>query len=45
MPDKARILDSVVCTECGESTMASRVRTFGGQPYCIPCFETLDRRL
>jgi formylmethanofuran dehydrogenase subunit E len=45
MPDKARILASATCTECGESTMASRVRTLRGQPYCIPCFEALDRRL
>jgi formylmethanofuran dehydrogenase subunit E len=45
MPDKARILASVTCTGCGEATMASRVRTFGGQPYCIPCFEALDCRL
>ena len=43
MPDKARILDSIVCTECGEAAMSTRVRTFRGQPYCIPCFETLTR--
>jgi formylmethanofuran dehydrogenase subunit E len=41
MPDKAQILASVVCTECGEATMTTRVRTFRGQPYCIPCFEAL----
>jgi formylmethanofuran dehydrogenase subunit E len=41
MPDKARILDSLICAECGESTMATRVRTFRGQPYCIPCFQAL----
>jgi formylmethanofuran dehydrogenase subunit E len=45
MPDKARILASVICAKCGESTMSTRVRTLRGQPYCIPCFETLDRRL
>ena len=41
MPDKARILRSIVCTECGEATMATRVRSFRGQPYCIPCFKAL----
>jgi formylmethanofuran dehydrogenase subunit E len=41
MPDKARILTSIACTECGEGTMATRVRYFRGQPYCIPCFEAL----
>jgi len=41
MPDKARILTSIVCTGCGEAAMSTRVRHFRGQPYCIPCFETL----
>ena len=41
VPDKARILTSIVCTECGEATMSTRVRTFRGQPYCMPCFEAL----
>lgn len=41
MPDKARILTSIVCTECGEATMSTRVRTFRGRPYCTPCFEAL----
>jgi formylmethanofuran dehydrogenase subunit E len=45
MPDKAHILNSIRCSECGEPTMSTRVRTFRGQPYCIPCFETRDRRL
>lgn len=26
----------------GEPTMASRVRTVDGKPYCVPCFEALD---
>jgi formylmethanofuran dehydrogenase subunit E len=43
MPGKARILSSIVCSECGESTMATRVRSFRGRPYCIPCFEALAR--
>lgn len=43
MPDKARIVPSIVCSECGEATMSTRIRTFRGQPYCIPCFETLTR--
>jgi len=43
MPDKARILTSMVCAACGEGTMATRVRYFAGQPYCIPCFDALTR--
>jgi formylmethanofuran dehydrogenase subunit E len=41
VPDKARILNSIVCSECGEAAMSTRVRRFRGQPYCIPCFEAL----
>ena len=41
MPDKARILASIACTECGEAAMSTRVRYFRGQPYCIPCFSAL----
>jgi formylmethanofuran dehydrogenase subunit E len=44
MPDKARILTSIACTECGEATMSTRTRTFRGQPYCIPCFEALTQK-
>ena len=43
MPAKARILASIPCAECGEATMSTRVRYFRGQPYCIPCFETLTQ--
>lgn len=43
MPDKARILRSAVCTECGEATMALRVHHFRGQAYCTPCFEMLTQ--
>jgi formylmethanofuran dehydrogenase subunit E len=42
-PDKARILTSIVCTECGEAAMSTRVRYFRGQPYCMPCFEALTQ--
>ena len=41
VPDRARILNSIVCTECGEAAMSTRVRYFRGQPYCIPCFNAL----
>jgi formylmethanofuran dehydrogenase subunit E len=43
MPDKARILQSIPCTECGEATMSTRVHYFQGQPYCIPCYEALTQ--
>jgi formylmethanofuran dehydrogenase subunit E len=45
IPEKARIHESIVCSACGESAMETRIRLFRGQPYCIPCFEALDRRV
>lgn len=38
-PPRARIHDSVPCSACGEAVMETRVRRFGGQELCIPCFE------
>jgi formylmethanofuran dehydrogenase subunit E len=43
-PRPARILDSLTCAACGESTMESRTRRFGGQDYCIPCFEKVEQK-
>ncbi|MDP6178365.1 MAG: FmdE family protein [Desulfatiglandales bacterium] len=44
MPKKARVLDSLTCQACGESTMESRTRRFLGQTLCFPCFEAMERR-
>lgn len=38
-PRKARIHASIVCAECGEGTMETRVHRFGGRELCTPCFE------
>ncbi len=43
-PRPARILDSLDCCVCGESTMESRTRRYGGRTYCIPCFEQVDQK-
>lgn len=43
-PLRARLMDSLICERCGESTMESRTRRFLGQVVCGPCFEHLDRR-
>jgi len=45
IPERARIYESVICTGCGERVMETRIRLLRGRPYCIPCFETRDRRL
>ena len=39
MPRSARILASLVCEACGESTMESRTRRFAGKTFCQPCFD------
>ena len=45
VPRKARILESIVCQECGEATMESRTRRLFGQSLCISCFEAVEKRL
>lgn len=39
MPHRARIHSSVPCESCGEPTMETRVRRFGGRELCQPCFD------
>ena len=43
-PKKARIHTSIVCAECGEAAMETRIRKFGGRDLCIPCFEKIEPR-
>lgn len=43
-PQKARILASLVCEQCGEAVMESRTRRFNEQTLCIPCFRDLENR-
>lgn len=38
-PRKARIHASVVCANCGEGTMETRIRRLGGRELCPPCFD------
>jgi formylmethanofuran dehydrogenase subunit E len=38
-PRKARIHASVNCADCGEATMETRIRRFGGRELCPECFE------
>lgn len=44
-PRPARILESLACEACGESTMESRTRRFAGQTLCIPCFEAVEQKV
>ncbi len=45
IPEKARIFNSVNCSECGEKVMEPRARVKNGQPVCIPCAVEYDSRL
>lgn len=45
MPRSARVLDSLPCEACGEMTMESRTRRFGGKTLCIPCFEGVEQKI
>jgi formylmethanofuran dehydrogenase subunit E len=43
MPHKARILESLICRDCGEAAMESRTRRLFGKTLCIPCFEAAEK--
>jgi formylmethanofuran dehydrogenase subunit E len=44
-PRPPRILQSMVCEHCGETTMESRTRRFAGQTLCIPCFQMVEQKI
>ena len=44
IPRKARILESLICQNCGEATMESRTRRLFNKALCIPCFEAMEKR-
>lgn len=45
MPRPAKILQSMVCEDCGETHMESRSRRFAGKTLCIPCFEKVEQKI
>ena len=38
-PEPARIRNSVICAECSEPVMETRIREVNGKILCIPCAE------
>ncbi len=44
VPKPARILQSLRCEACGEMTMESRTRRFGGKTLCLSCFEKVEQK-
>ncbi|MFO7990026.1 MAG: FmdE family protein [Desulfotignum sp.] len=41
----ARILESMVCQECKEKVMESRIRRYAGKDLCIPCFSQYEQKI
>ena len=37
LPAEAEIHKSIICEECGEAAMETRIQEVGGQRLCIPC--------
>jgi formylmethanofuran dehydrogenase subunit E len=44
VPRRARVHSGHICRRCGERAMETRTRIYGGEFYCIPCFEEIERR-
>ena len=44
-PRPARVLQSLTCEDCGESTMESRTRRFAGKTLCIPCYGRIEQKI
>jgi formylmethanofuran dehydrogenase subunit E len=43
-PEKARIVESIICDRCKEPVMATRIKEVDGMKLCIPCFESRTGR-
>jgi len=42
-PQRAQIHESIICDECGDPTMATRIQNFNGMDLCIPCYHKLTK--
>ncbi len=42
-PSRAEIHESIKCENCGDPTMATRIKVLNGQKLCIPCFQDLKK--
>ncbi|MFC1671441.1 FmdE family protein [Spirochaetota bacterium] len=41
VPESARVHDSIVCANCGELAMSTRIQNWNGKKLCTPCYEAL----
>jgi len=44
MPRYAELASSIACVKCGEMTMATKLKNLNGKEFCVPCFETTNKR-
>ena len=42
-PERAQIHDSIICSNCKELTMSTRIRKINNKELCIPCYEELKK--
>jgi len=40
-PEEAQIHESIICENCGDPTMSTRVFEYEGKKLCIPCFNKI----
>lgn len=40
LPQRAQVLQTVICDSCGEGAMETKIRLYKGKNLCIPCFRT-----
>ena len=44
IPQKAKIVESAICDQCGEPTMVDLLQERDGQKVCIPCEQRVPRK-
>lgn len=42
-PSKAKIHESIKCDNCGDPTMATRIKEHAGKRLCIPCYQKIKK--
>ncbi|MCF7794125.1 MAG: TraR/DksA C4-type zinc finger protein [Candidatus Cloacimonetes bacterium] len=43
LPPEAKLYKNIVCEECGETAMETRIRKRDGRKLCIPCAENIKK--
>jgi len=42
-PKMAEIHESILCDNCGDPTMSTKIREFNNKKFCIPCYKKVTR--